>query len=68
MAAPPGRVIPRASVRAAMVLAVPITMQVPALGQREPSRTESCSSVRLPARCSPQYFRQSVQAPSRAPW
>ena len=68
MAAVPGSDMPSASAMQAIVLAVPITAQVPAV-------TESCASTALicavsmaPARYLPQKLRQSVQAPSRWPW
>ena len=52
IAAPPGSIMPRASVTQAMVLAVPITMQVPAEGMsRPPISSISASSIR-PPRCS----------------
>jgi hypothetical protein len=59
--------MPNVSAMQAMVLAVPITAQVPAV-------TESCASISAiscaltePARYLPQKLRQSVQAPKRCP-
>ena len=46
MAAPPGSIMPRASLRQAMVLAVPITPQVPAVG------ASCCSMPSMVARSS----------------
>ena len=67
MAAMPGRVIPRASVIAAIVLAVPMTMQVPVEGKSSPWIASMRSASISPARCSVQSRRQSVHAPSRIP-
>ena len=50
-----------------IVLAVPITMQVPLVGA---SRSLTCSmsvSEKVPARYWPHRRRQSVQAPSTSP-
>ena len=67
MHAPPGSIMPIASVTQAMVLAVPITMQVPAVGASFASiALISCASI-SPARKRAQKRRQSVQAPSRSP-
>ena len=51
----------------AMVEAVPITAQLPAVVASRPSMTEISSSLILPARYCAQKRRQSVQAPSRSP-
>ena len=59
--------MPSASVMQAMVLAVPITMQVPGVGARRPLIASISASVNSPARCRPQKRRQSVQAPSTSP-
>ena len=62
-----GRERPKASITQAMVLAVPITMQVPTEGaSRLLTRSISASSI-SPARCALQRRRQSVQAPSTSP-
>ena len=53
----------------AMVLAVPITAQVPAVVARLPSISLDLVVARSPpARYFAQKRRQSVQAPSRSPW
>src|SRR5579871_2418737 len=58
---------PSASVTQAMVLAVPITMQVPTDGARR-ELTSSISALSIsPARCLPHSLRQSVQAPRTSP-
>ncbi len=67
MAAVPGRIMPSASARQAMVEAVPITAQVPAVVASLPSTSEISSASILPARYCAQKRRQSVQAPSRSP-
>jgi len=51
----------------AIVLAVPMTAQVPAVVARLPSMSWICSPVTSPARYFAQKRRQSVQAPSRSP-
>jgi hypothetical protein len=56
-----------ASVTEAMVDAVPITMQVPAVVARDRSTWSISSASRSPARCWAQNRRQSVQAPRRSP-
>src|ERR1700758_1743656 len=62
-----GRDSPSASVTQAIVLAVPITMQVPTDGARR-DETASISALSIsPARCLPHSLRQSVQAPSTSP-
>ncbi len=63
----PGRAMPSASTRQPIVLAVPITMQVPWVGARRPLSTSISASSIWPARCWPQRRRQSVQAPSTSP-
>ena len=63
-AARPGSIMPIASVRDAIVLAVPITMQVPAEGKSEPWTSSSRSSSKLPALYSAHVPRQSEHAPS----
>ena len=65
--APPGSISPSASVRQAMVEAVPITMQVPPVGHNSCCTCASSSSASVPARYCSQWSRQSVQAPSRVP-
>ena len=67
MAAVSGRLMPSASATQAMVLAVPMTAQVPAVVARLPSISSMPSSLTSPARYFPQKRRQSVQAPSRSP-
>ncbi len=66
-APPPGSINPNASTKSAMVEAVPITMQVPAVGQSAPSTSSIATASTAPARCRAQNRRQSVQAPSRSP-
>ena len=68
MAAVPGSVMPSASAIEAMVLAVPITAQVPAVVARLPSMPSISSSETSSARYFAQKRRQSVQAPRRSPW
>src|SRR6201993_5186547 len=58
---------PSASVMQAMVLAVPITMQVPTDGARRPLTASISASSISPARYLPQSLRQSVQAPRTSP-
>ena len=67
IAALPGRIMPRASAIEAIVLAVPITAQVPAVVARLPSISRISSVSISPARYLAQKRRQSVQAPSRSP-
>ena len=67
MAAVPGSAMPSVSARHAIVLAVPITAQVPAVVARLPSMPAISSLVIWPARYFAQKRRQSVQAPSRSP-
>jgi hypothetical protein len=64
----PGRAMPRASTMQAMVLAVPITAQVPAVVARLRSTSAISASSTSPARYRAQNRRQSVQAPRRSPW
>ena len=59
----PGSAMPSASEMQAIVLAVPITMQVPEVGARRPLISSIWSSVNSPARWRAQKRRQSVQAP-----
>ena len=66
-AAMPGSVMPSASAIAAIVLAVPMTAQVPAVVARLPSMRSISSAETVPARCIAQKRRQSVQAPRRSP-
>ncbi len=67
IAAPPGNIMPIASVHSAIVLAVPITMHVPAVGASfSLTSLISCWSI-SPARKRAQKRRQSVHAPSRSP-
>ena len=65
--APPGSIKPRVSVRQAMVEAVPMTMQVPPVGQRDCPSSSSSLSSNSPERNLNQNLRQSVHAPSRSP-
>ena len=51
----------------AMVLAVPITPQVPTDGTSRSFATSISSSLMRPPRNSPHSLRQSVQAPSTSP-
>ena len=67
IAAVPGSDMPRASVMQAMVLAVPITAQVPAVVARRVSTCLISTASTSPARNLPQKHRQSVQAPRRSP-
>ena len=67
IAAVPGSDIPSASAMQAMVLAVPITAQVPAVTAKRPSTSAISSASTAPARYLAQKPRQSVQAPSRWP-
>ena len=67
MAAVPGSDMPNASAMQAMVLAVPITAQVPAVVARRPSTWSISARSTVPARYLPQKLRQSVQAPRRCP-
>ena len=67
MVLPPGRTKPSVSARQAIVLAVPITMQVPCAGiSRSCARPSPASSI-SPARHAAHSLRQSVEAPSRSP-
>ena len=59
IAAPPGSVMPRASAIAAIVDAVPMTMQWPAERDRHASTSHSSSSESRSARCSAQSRRAS---------
>ena len=68
MAAVPGSAIPSVSAMQAIVLAVPMTAQVPAVVARLPSMSWICSLLISAARYFAQKRRQSVQAPSRSPW
>ena len=68
IAAVPGRIMPSASTMQAMVEAVPITAQVPAVVARLPSTWLISFSSMAPARYFAQKRRQSVQAPRRSPW
>src|SRR4051794_20650241 len=58
---------PSASVIQAMVLAVPITMQVPTEGARRPLTASISTSSISPARYFAQRRRQSVHAPNTSP-
>ena len=59
--------MPSASAIAAIVLAVPITMQVPVDGKSSPWTASRRAASSAPARCSLQTRRQSVHAPRRVP-
>ena len=65
--APPGSIMPSASVTQAIVEAVPITMHVPPVVQRRPSISAISPGPISPARCAAHILRQSVQAPRRSP-
>src|SRR5699024_2433429 len=65
--APPGIVMPRASDATAIVLALPITIQCPAVGANDLFISSNSSSFIVPPRYSCQKKRQSEQAPSRCP-
>ena len=67
IAAVPGSVTPIASAISAMVLAVPITAQVPSVVASDCSTRWMPSSLTLPARYCAQNRRQSVHAPRRSP-
>ena len=67
MAAVPGSDMPSVSAMHAIVLAVPITAQVPAVTDSCASIASICWSLIVPARYLPQKLRQSVQAPRRWP-
>ena len=62
-----GRLRPRASTRRAMVLAVPMLLQVPMVGQSRPEMSSVSATSICPARCCAQKRRQSVQAPMVLP-
>jgi hypothetical protein len=64
MAALPGRARPSTSAIAAIVEAVPITMQCPLERERQPSTSAITSSVISPARRWAQILRASVPEPS----
>jgi hypothetical protein len=59
--------MPSASVAKAMVLAVPITPQVPMVGASSLLTAAISAASISPARCLPQKRRQSVHAPRRSP-
>jgi hypothetical protein len=63
IAALPGSVMPSVSAIAAMVEAVPITMQCPAERERHASISQNSSSLRRPARRSAQKRQLSVPEP-----
>ena len=67
IAAVPGRTMPSVSAMQAMVLAVPMTAQVPAVVASRPSMSSISSAPMPPARYCAQKRRQSVQAPRRWP-
>jgi hypothetical protein len=66
MVAVPGKVMPKVSAMQAIVLAVPMTGQVPAVVARRVSMRRISGSSMRPPRYSAQKRRQSVQAPRRA--
>ena len=68
MAAPPGSIMPRASAIDAIVDAVPITVQWPALREMQPSTSAHCSSPMRPARTCSNKRRPSVPEPSGSPF
>lgn len=57
-----------ASTMQAIVEAVPITMQVPAVVASADRTPTICGPSSSPARCRAHMLRQSVHAPSRCPW
>ena len=63
-----GSASPIVSTMHAIVLAVPITMQVPGVGASRPLIASISAASMRPARKSPQRRRQSVHAPSCSPW
>ncbi len=65
--AAPGRHRPIASIMQAMVLAVPMTMQVPRVGASRPLTSSISAASSEPARCAAHSRRQSVQAPRVSP-
>ena len=65
IAAVPGNVMPSDSAIAAIVDAVPITAQLPAVVTSRPSASSMSAPLMRPARNSTQNLRQSVQAPTR---
>ena len=67
IAAVPGNAIPKASVMQAIVLAVPMTAQVPAVTASLPSISSSSALATSPVRNFAQKRRQSVHAPRRSP-
>src|SRR5664279_5516837 len=67
MAAERGSARPMTSTMQAMVLAVPMTMQVPGVGARRSLMASISMASMRPPRCSPHRRRQSVQAPSCSP-
>ena len=67
IAAVPGSAMPSASAMHAMVLAVPMTAQVPAVVARLASILSISPAGSWPARKRAQKRRQSVHAPSRSP-
>ena len=67
MAAPPDSIMPRASAIDAIVEAVPMTVQWPALREMQPSTSAHCSSPMRPARRSSKSLRPSVPDPSGRP-
>ena len=62
-----GSARPIASTRHAMVLAVPIELQVPTEGHRRPLISSVSATSIAPARCRAHNRRQSVHAPSTSP-
>ena len=65
--APPASIKPSVSVISAIVLAVPITPQVPIVGTSWLFASAMAASSRSPARYCAHSRRQSVQAPTRSP-
>ena len=64
IAAPPESIIPSDSAIEAIVEAVPMTVQCPALRAMQPSTSAHCSSPIRPARRASKSFRPSVPEPS----
>ena len=62
-----GSVRPIASMTQAIVLAVPITMQVPGVGASRSLIASISAPLKRPPRKSPHRRRQSVQAPNCSP-
>ena len=64
----PGKAIPNASVKIAMVEAVPIVLHAPSPQARHRSNSRHCSSLSRPTRWSSQARHKSVPVPTCLPW